>query len=311
MSRKRPTECGPAHALARRGSFGGKSPANRLVAWKSSKPVRSGSPRLTRFDSGAAPFPVQTHDCNDRRYRTPLASEVRARTPLEPHREPRRNFRRPAQVRWGAGTTSDLRRAVCCGDSRASRSPRPARRCVCTHARVAALRPLTAGQELALLERCSEDGVSFARRRLQRRQQRVQLRRLRPGTAARPHTAPLASLRHVPQRRIRAPLLRDRARTAHHHSRLPRLCNAVTDPRLAIRRHGTFHVRGVTIRKLPDRVSRRRARAGAHVGRARGRRRQASVHLDAGRLLAAAYEVASASTLRMSWATKFGSKGGR
>ena len=92
--------------------------------------MRSGSPRLARFDSGAAPFPVQTHDCNDPSPQTPLAGEVRARTPLEPHREPRRNFRRPAQVRWGAGTTSDLRRAVCYGDSRASRSSRPARRCV-------------------------------------------------------------------------------------------------------------------------------------------------------------------------------------
>ena len=63
------------------------------------------------------------------------------------------------------------------------------------------------------------------------------------------------------------------------------------------------HVHGVAGRHLPDRVPRAGARGGAHVGRARRRRRQASVDPDAAGLLA--------STRRMSSARKFGSSGAR
>ena len=213
MSRKRPTECGPAHALARRGSFGGKSPANRLVAWKSSKPVRSGSPRLTRFDSGAAPFPVQTHDCNDRRYRTPLASEVRARTPLEPHREPRRNFRRPAQVRWGPE-----RRLISVGQSVVVIAVRRGALVL-----LAGAFALTPASPLSAHSRPVKSWLSWnaAGRRRRFCWSRATTARTTgststatAGEAPRAHTARLASHRDVPQRGVDAALLRDRARSA-------------------------------------------------------------------------------------------------
>jgi len=114
-------------------------------------------------------------------------------------------------------------------------------------------------QELALLEYGAADRVARARRRIQRCEQRVQLRRVRPGSAVGARAARLASRRDLPKRGVDAALVRNSARPADRRVRFSRSDDDVAHPRAAPWSNSSLHVQGVTRRQLSDRLPRPRA----------------------------------------------------
>ena len=130
---------------------------------------------------------------------------------------------------------------------------------------------------LSTLEHGEAHRFVDADRRVLRREQRVQLRRVRAREASRSDPPRLARRRALPERFLDAPLLRDRAGAADRHSCFPRRLHPVADGWPSLRSSSALHVQGIPRRCVPNRLPRSRTRAGANVGRARRWGRQAAV----------------------------------